>query len=199
MQINLKVDKSVTSSFLSKLTSGFSGAEIENLVNHAIIDTVDKHSQKTDKINEKVLGFKDEVLPSSIEEATIDEESFEEARDRVLTGIKIKMPKDKMRNLTQTAVYESGKILTCFLDPLCKDDIHKVSIATRGSSRSKSYKLQNDHFQGTKEQMISMIDFSLGGIFAEEIYFSSIEKIGTDGGGDLQKATNIAKSMIKEY
>jgi cell division protease FtsH len=109
------------------------------------------------------------------------------------------MPKDKMKNLLQTAVHESGHILTCYLDPICKDDIHKVSIVTRGNSRSKSYKLQNDHVQGTKEEMISMLDFSLGGMFAEEIYFSSSEKIGTGcGNGDLQKATNIAKSMIKE-
>lgn len=146
------------------------------MVNHAIIDAVDHNIENLDKNN------------------------FEEARDRVLTGIKIKIQKDTMKNILQTAVHESGHILTCLLDNICKEDIHKVSIITRGNTKSKSYSLSNDNIQGTKEEMISWLDVSLGGMFAEEIFFSDPNKISTGcGNGDLAKATSIAKTMIKQY
>ena len=158
------------------MTPGFSGAEIENLVNHAIIDGVDNNLE------------------------LLKENNFEEARDRVLTGIKLNIPKETIKNILQTAVHESGHILTCLLDDICKEDIHKVSIVNRGASKSKTYSLSNDNTQGTKEEMISWLDVSLGGRFAEEIYYNDENKISTGcENGDLQKATKLAKSMIKTY
>lgn len=161
---------------MSRLTAGFSGAEIENLVNHAVIDCVDNNKDIMDK------------------------NSFEEARDRVLTGIKLKISKLTHKKLLQTAVHESGHILICLLDKICKEDIHKVSIIPRGKFNSKSYSLSNDSIQGTKEEMISWLDVSLGGIFAEGIYFNDINKIGEGcNNGDLEKASIISKNMIKKY
>lgn len=131
---------------------------------------------------------------------SINKESFEEARDRVLTGIKLKINRETMKNLLQTAVHESGHILTCLLDDICKNDIHKVSIVPRGKHKSRTYSLSNDAFQGTKEEMISRLDVALGGMFAEEIFFDDPKKVGQGcGSGDLSTATNIAKSMIKTY
>lgn len=172
----MKLEEDVSSKFLSKLTSGFSGAEIENLVNHAVIDSVDNDKEQMDKL------------------------SFEEARDRVLTGIKLKIPKQTLKNILQTAVHESGHALTCLLDDICKQNMHKISIIPRGQSKSKSYSLSNDGVEGTKEEMLSFLDVALGGMFAEEIFFHDNNKIGEGcGNGDLNKATNIAKRMIKNY
>ena len=175
-KIQLKISDDVSSQYLSKLTPGFSGAEIENLVNHAIIEAVDKDLDPMTK------------------------DVFEEARDRVLTGIKRKINKLTLNKLIQTAVHESGHALTCYLDPICRENIHKISIIPRGSNASKSYSLSNDSIQGTKEEMYSFIDKSLGGLFAEEIFFQDKSKVSTGcGGGDLDRATNLAKSMIKNY
>jgi ATP-dependent Zn protease len=127
-------------------------------------------------------------------------EVFEESRDRVLTGIKRKINKQTLNRLIQTAVHESGHALACYLDEICKENIHKVTIIPRGTSSSKSYTLSNDSIQGTKEEMYSFIDKSLGGIFAEEIFFDDKNKIGSGcEGGDLERATSLAKSMIKNY
>lgn len=157
------------------MTAGFSGAEISNLINQAILETVEK--KKT----------------------AINLEIFEDSRDRVLTGIKRKVNKSSLNKLIQTAIHESGHILACYLDTICSKNIQKVSIVPRGTSQSKSYELSNDSVQGTKEELISIIDKSLGGIFAEEIYFTDISKISGGCGRDLQRATDVAKSMIKQY
>lgn len=158
------------------MTPGFSGADIENLVNHAIIDSVDNDKDYMDKL------------------------SFEEARDRVLTGIKLKINKLTLKNILQNAVHESGHTLTCLLDDICKEDLHKISIIPRGNTKSKSYKLSNDATQGTKEELISILDVALGGSLAEEIYFDNDGKIGEGcSGGDLDRATSIAKQMIKNF
>eukprot|EP00340_Litonotus_pictus_P001299 CAMPEP_0170522392 /NCGR_PEP_ID=MMETSP0209-20121228/7794_1 /TAXON_ID=665100 ORGANISM="Litonotus pictus, Strain P1" /NCGR_SAMPLE_ID=MMETSP0209 /ASSEMBLY_ACC=CAM_ASM_000301 /LENGTH=800 /DNA_ID=CAMNT_0010809851 /DNA_START=49 /DNA_END=2451 /DNA_ORIENTATION=- len=175
-RIKLPLDPSIKSSFLSKMTAGFSGAEIENLVNHAVIDSVD-HSK-----------------------AEMDKETFEEARDRVLTGIKMKVSRSTVKNLLQTAVHESGHILTCFLDDICKKNIHKVSIVKRGRDKSKSYSLSLEDSDPTKELFFSKIDQALGGLLAEEIFFQDMNKVSDGcGGRDLPLATGTAKRMIKNY
>lgn len=175
-KIQIKISDDVSIGYLSKLTPGFSGAEIENMVNNAVIDAVDKDLSLMTK------------------------EVFEESRDRVLTGIKRKVNKQTLNRLIQTAVHESGHALACYLDEICKENIHKVTIIPRGTSSSKSYTLSNDSIQGTKEEMYSFIDKSLGGIFAEEIFFDDKNKIGSGcEGGDLERATSLAKSMIKNY
>lgn len=157
------------------MTPGFSGAEIENLVNTALISAVDKDLME------------------------IDKEEIEEARDRVLTGIKRKIPKQNMKRLIHTAVHESGHVLTCYLDPICQKNIHKVSIIPRGTQASKTYSLSDENIQGTKEELFSMIDMSLGGIFAEEIYFGKDNRSEGCGDSDLARATGLAKKMIKNF
>lgn len=130
---------------------------------------------------------------------SLNKELFEESRDRVLTGIKKKINKFTLKQLVQTAVHESGHALTCYLDFICKENLYKISIVPRGTSSSKSYELSNDSMQGTKDDLISIIDKSLGGMFAEEIFFSDQNKMSRGCGRDLQRATDVAKSMFKKY
>jgi ATP-dependent metalloprotease len=169
INIPYKVDTDV----LSKMSPGFTGAEIENMINIAIINAVD---------NDKNSLTKDD---------------FEDARDRVVLGIKRKMKKQNIRSLMQTAIHEAGHALACYKDKICNPTIHKVTIAQRGSSKGKT-SILFDSTQVDKEELVSMIDMSLAGIIAEELYFGP-EKVGVGCGNDLARATNLARSMVKKY
>lgn len=163
----------ITPELLSKMTPGFTGAEIENMVNTTIISAVD---------NNKL---------------TISKEDFEDARDRLVMGIKRKVNQKNVRSLLQSAVHEAGHTLVCFKDKICNPGIHKVSIIPRGESKSKTSTLHDD-MEGTKEEFISMIDKSLAGLIAEEIFFGS-DKVSMGCGNDLNRATSLAKSMVTRY
>lgn len=166
--------KEISSDSLSQMTPGFTGAEIENMINTAIIGAVD--------VDKKYLS----------------KEDFEDARDRVVLGIKRRIKeKNNVRSLLQTAVHEAGHTLVCYKDKFCKNGIHKVTIVPRGDSKGKTSTLIDD-IEGTKEEFISMIDMSLAGLIAEELYFGS-EKVSVGCGNDLSRATNLAKSMVKLY
>lgn len=171
---NVKIPmKNVEAEKLSKMTPGFTGAEIENMINTAIISAVDHDRQ------------------------FISNDEFEDARDRVVLGIKLKNKKQNMRSLLQTAIHEAGHTIVCYKDKICKDGIHKVTIVPRGQSKGKTSTIMDD-MEGTKEEFISMIDMSLAGLIAEEIYLGT-EKVSVGCGNDLSKATSLAKSMVKKY
>ncbi len=165
----------ISSDLLSKMTPGFTGAEIENMVNTAIISAVDH------------------------EKTVISKEDFEDARDRVVLGIKrkIKQSSTNVRSLLQTAIHEAGHTLICYKDKICNKGIHKVTIIPRGESKGKTATLLED-MEGTREEFLSMIDMSLAGRIAEEIYFGH-EKVGVGCGNDLSRATALAKRMVKQY
>jgi ATP-dependent metalloprotease len=106
-KINLKKDQLVPNK-LSKMTPGFTGADIENVINISVINAVNK-----DK-----------------EEVTVEE--FGEARDRVLMGISRKNynVSDKKRFLT--SLHEAGHTLICYKSEFCRKNLHKVTIIPRG-------------------------------------------------------------------
>lgn len=175
-KIKLKLDENVTSSDLSQLTPGFTGAEIENMVNLAIITAVDK------------------------EEKIVTKTTFEEARDRIILGLKYKYRKPKnLRYLLQRAVHEAGHTLICFKHKICRDNLHKVTIVPRGDSEGRtSYIVNEEDMQGTKEELTTFIDVAIGGILAEEIYFGEA-KVSVGCGYDLNRATSLATSMVRKY
>jgi ATP-dependent metalloprotease len=174
-KIKMPVKEDITSDLLSKMTPGFTGAEIENMVNTAIISAVD------------------------FDKTFISRQDFEDARDRVVLGIKrrIKNSNANVRSLLQTAIHQAGHTLICYKDKTCNKGIHKVSIVPRGESKGKTSTLLDD-MEGTKEEFLSMIDMSLAGILAEELYFGQ-EKVGIGCGNDLSRATSLAKNMVKNY
>ena len=156
------------------MTPGFTGAEIANMVNHAIISAVDK-----------------DLL-------ILTKKEFEDARDRIILGLMKKSGFKTDKQLLYSAIHEAGHTLVCYLNPLCKDSIFKVTVIPRGSSgRGKTSTLFED-LEGTKEEFQTMIDMSLGGVLAEEIYFGS-HKVTPGCGNDLSKAAALAKSMVKKY
>lgn len=173
-KIKIEVSENVSIKKLASITPGFSGAEIENMVNLAIIEAVD--SNKT----------------------SITKDEFENSRDRVVLGIKRKPRNISDRILLQTAIHEAGHTLVCYKDNICNKSIHKVTIMPRGDTRAATSTFQDEDFQGSKEDFISLIDMSLAGIMAEELYFGD-SKIGTGCGRDLGRASNIAKQMVQKF
>jgi ATP-dependent metalloprotease FtsH len=172
-KIKLPVEPDINLVKLSEMTPGFSGAEIENMVNLATILAIDTHKN------------------------ILNKSSFEEARDRLLMGIKLKSNKN-LRYVLQRAVHEAGHTLICYHSPLCRRDIHKVTIAKRGFHEGKTSILPDEKFSGTREEFEIYIQVSLAGLIAEEIYFGS-DKVSTGCGNDLSKAYSLAKDMVTKY
>lgn len=164
----------ITSDILSKMTPGFTGAEIENMVNMAVIQAVDT------------------------EKPILTKEEFEDARDRVILGIKRKSKTTNVKSTLQTAIHEAGHALVCYNNIICRKGIHKVTIATRGNSKGATSTLLDD-MQGTREEFVAMIDMALAGLLAEEIYFENTDKVGSGCGKDYSRATSLAKSMVTKY
>ncbi len=114
--INFYLDKiklkkeNIETSFIAKLTPGFTGAEIENLVNLATISAVSSN-----------LDF-------------ISHDHFTEARDRVLMGIKRTKLNVTNKRRYKTSLHESGHTLVCYKNELCKKNLEKVTIVSRGNA-----------------------------------------------------------------
>jgi ATP-dependent metalloprotease len=165
--------KNLSSSTIAKMTPGFSGAEIENLVNLSITS----------------------AITSGKKLVTLDD--IGEARDRILMGISRKYYKasDKRRYLT--ALHESGHTLVCYKNDICRKQLHKLTIIPRGPAEGVTFRLHNEDALNSKEEFIADIDMAMGGHVAEELMYG--EGNMTAGcSSDLSKATQVAQSMVKK-
>ena len=169
---NKVLDKSVTLDNLAKRTPGFSGADLENLLNEAALLTVRR--------NKKAITM------SEIDEAT----------DRVLMGpAKItKKYTDKEKKLV--AYHESGHaVMGIKLDGA--NEVQKITIIPRGHAGGYTMMTpKEDNFTATKNELLESICGLLGGRVAEELTFNEIT---TGAHDDFKKATNIARKMVTEY
>ncbi|CAI2360021.1 unnamed protein product [Moneuplotes crassus] len=166
---------------LGKMTPGFSGADLENLVNTAIADAV--HKDKTHA----------------------DMKDFEEAKDRIIMGIERKNLHIGNRIRLNTAIREAGRALTCYYTE-GSQKLYKATIVNRGASTGATFTLpdESDMIALSKEKLLAHIDICLGGMAAEEIIFKefspdNMNAISTEGGKHLARATNLAKSGVREY
>lgn len=169
---NKVLDKSVTLDNLAKRTPGFSGADLENLLNEAALLTVRR--------NKKAITM------SEIDEAT----------DRVLMGpAKVtKKYTDKEKKLV--AYHEAGHaVLGIKLDGA--KEVQKITIIPRGHAGGYTMMTpKEDTFNYTKNELLESICGLLGGRIAEEITFNEITTGAQD---DFKKATNIARRMVTEF
>ena len=160
---------------LSKMTPGFSGAEIENLINLATINSV----------NTK----KKELTMSDINEA----------RDRILMGIARKNTSFSEKRRYFTSLHEAGHTLMCFKDELCRKTLQKVTIIPRGGAEGVTLFLTNEEIElGSKSEFLSKIDIAMGGHVAEELMYGN-DHVTAGCSSDLEKATSIAQDMVKKY
>lgn len=155
-------------------TPGFSGADLENLLNEAALVTA-RHDNNV-----------------------ITMEEIDEAIDRVIAGPakKSRVISEKERKIV--AYHESGHtIIGMVLDDA--DTVHKVTIVPRGQAGGYAVMLpKEDRYMVTRAELFDRITGLLGGRVAEEIIFGK-DHVSTGASNDFQRATGIAKKMITEY
>ncbi|MDY7034234.1 MAG: ATP-dependent zinc metalloprotease FtsH [Thermodesulfobacteriota bacterium] len=166
------LSESVELEVLSRGTPGFTGADLENLVNEAAL------------------------LAARKDKAEIQMEDFEEAKDKVMMGAErrsmIISPEEK-RN---TAYHEAGHVLVAKLLP-GTDPIHKVTIIPRGRSLGLTQQLPLDEKHTyPKEYLLNNIAILLGGRVAEEIVLGDLT---TGSGNDLERSTDLVRKMVCEW
>lgn len=157
---------------LARLTAGFTGADIENILNESAILAA--------RENRKLIEMKD----------------ISEAINKVMAG-----PAKRSRLVTEsdkriTAYHESGHAIVAKLMKHC-DSVHEVSIIPRGMAAGYTITLpENDDNHMTKGKLLDNIAMMLAGRAAEEIV---IQDISTGASNDIQRASKIARKMVTEW
>ncbi len=168
------LDKDVDLKVLAKRTPGFTGADLQSLLNEAALLAARR--------NKKVINM-----------AEIDD-----AIDRVIAGIekKSKVMTDEDKEIT--SYHEVGHALLAKLLKDC-DELHKVTIIPRGYALGITWtKPEDNKVHVSKSKLLDQITMTLGGRVAEELVYGS-DKISTGASSDLQKVTEVAKKMVTQW
>lgn len=157
---------------IARGTPGFSGADLENLVNEAALLAA--------RINKKYLEMTD----------------FEQAKDKVLMGVERKSMVLTESERRTTAYHEAGHTLVGKFIP-GTDPIHKVTIIPRGMALGVTQTLPNeDRVNLSRERAENNIAFLMGGRIAEELV---LHQRTTGAGNDIERATDLARRMVCEW
>ncbi len=170
---NVKVGKAVDIKIIAARTPGFVGADLANVVNEAAL------------------------LAARMGKESVDMENFEESINRVVAGLEKKKRVMSKKELEIVAYHESGHALVAESVPGA-DKVHRISIIPRGIA-ALGYTLQlptEDRYLLTRSELLDRLAVLLGGRAAEEMIF---HEISTGAQNDLERATEIAMSMVKEY
>jgi cell division protease FtsH len=170
---NKRLGPDVDLALLARRTPGFVGADLENLCNEAAL------------------------LAARARKEHIEMSDFEEALDRVLTGLKRRGLYITEREKEQIAYHEAGHALVGKLLPHA-DPVHKISIIPRGEG-ALGFTLQlptEDRYIVSRDELFDKLTVLFGGRAAEEVVFNSQT---TGAAEDLKQATEIAKRMVVEY
>ncbi|XP_040290306.1 ATP-dependent zinc metalloprotease YME1L1 isoform X2 [Bufo bufo] len=170
----IKYDQSLDAEIIARGTVGFSGAELENLVNQAALKAA---------VDEKEM-------------VTMRELEF--AKDKILMGPERRSVEIDDKNKKITAYHESGHAIIAYFT---KDamPINKATIMPRGPTLGHVSLLpENDRWSETRSQLLAQMDVSMGGRVAEEIIFGP-ENITTGASSDFDGATKIAKLMVTRF
>ncbi|XP_008431352.1 ATP-dependent zinc metalloprotease YME1L1-like isoform X2 [Poecilia reticulata] len=170
----IKVDPAIEANVIARGTVGFSGADLENLVNQAALKAA---VDGKDMVTMKELEF---------------------AKDKILMGPERRSAEIDQKNKLITAYHESGHAIVAYYT---KDamPINKATIMPRGPSLGHVSMLpENDRWSETRSQLLAQMDVSMGGRVAEEIIFGH-ENITTGASNDFDGATRIAKMMVTRY
>ncbi|KAG4304961.1 hypothetical protein PORY_001636 [Pneumocystis oryctolagi] len=170
----IKVAQDIDLSVLARGTPGFSGADLQNLVNQAAI--------KSSKSNSTSVSMKD----------------FEWARDKILMGTERKSAFITEESKRNTAYHEGGHALVALYTPGAMK-LHKATIIPRGNSLGMVMQLPDmDKDSESRKEFLAKIDVALGGRVAEELTLGK-ENVTSGSLNDIQNATAIAKAMVTQY
>ena len=166
------VEKTADLDVLARRTPGFTGADLSNLVNEAALLSARR--------NKTIIGMQE----------------LEESIERVMAGPerKSKVMSDKEKRLT--AYHEGGHTLVGMLLPNA-DPVHKVTIIPRGRAGGYTLMLpKEDRSYATRSELLDQLKTLLAGRVAEEVV---LHEISTGASNDIQRATQLVRSMITEY
>lgn len=168
---NKPLEKDVDLKTIARITSGFTGAEIENLLNEAAILTA--------KENRKEITTED--IQKSMMKVTLGPQK----KSRVIEE------QDKLN----TAIHESGHAIINRLAKI-KSPVQEVSIIPRGGAGGYTLSADDDRIFYYKERLLCRIQVLLGGITAEKLF---VGDISTGASSDLKRATELARRMVTEW
>ena len=169
----VKLDKSVNVKEIARITSGFVGADLANLVNEAAL------------------------LAARANKSAISMQEFIDGVDRVTTGLEKRQCVLRIDEKRRIAYHESAHALAAYCLP-DTEPVNKVSIIPRGlaSMDLAVQRPEGDRYLLTEGELLSRIQVLLAGTVAEEIIFGDTS---TGAQSDLERATEIARSMIMDY
>jgi cell division protease FtsH len=169
---NKPLGKGVSLETLAKRTPGFSGADLENLLNEAALLAARKNKNFIEMID------------------------CDEAIDRVMVGPERKSLAMSQKEKETTAFHESGHAIVGGLLEKA-DPVHKVTIIPRGMALGITWSLpEDDRHSQTREELLASITMAMGGRIAEEIKFGDVT---TGASNDFEKATELARRMVTQY
>jgi cell division protease FtsH len=162
----------VDPSIVARSTPGFSGADLENLVNEAAL------------------------IAARREAEAVCMRDFEVAKDKVLLGAERRSVIMSEQERRVTAYHEAGHALVALLEEHC-DPVHKVTIVARGMALGVTQTLPTeDRHTVSRDQLLARLTSTMGGRAAEEVVF---KQFTTGAADDLQKATQIARQMVCRF
>ena len=169
---DVKMDKDINLEKIAKQTTGFSGADLANLINEAALLGARR--------NKRVVG----------------KEELQEAMERVIAGPERKSKKKSEEDKKIAAYHEAGHALLSYLIEGA-DPLHKVTIISRGMAGGYTIQLpKKDHDFYMKTKFLGIITGFLGGRASEEITFKDVSNGARD---DIKRATMLARDMVTQY
>ncbi|KAK9464612.1 peptidase family M41-domain-containing protein [Lipomyces arxii] len=171
---NVETSKSVDVEAIARGTPGFSGADLQNLVNQAAIHA------------------------SQVNALQVDTNHFEWAKDKILMGAEKRTMVLTEKTKRLTAFHEAGHALMAMYTPGATT-LYKATILPRGRALGITFQLpEMDKYDQTKKELLAQIDVCMGGKAAEE-FINGSENVTSGCASDLKKATSIAKQMVTSF
>ena len=162
----------VSLKIIAQTTAGFTGADLENLLNEAALLAARKNAKA--------------ITEADIEEATI----------KVVMGVEKKSRVMKEKDKLITSYHEAGHAIVSYFLP-SQDEVHQISIIPRGMAAGYTmYRPADDRRHTTKTELTEQICSLLGGRVAEKL---TQDDITTGASNDIQRATEIAQKMVMKY
>jgi cell division protease FtsH len=174
IKVHLKrspIDPAVNPEVLAKGTPGFSGADLENMVNEAALIAAKKGKEH------------------------LTMEDFEDAKDKIFMGLERKSKVMREEDKRTTAYHEGGHALVARFLPET-DSINKITIIPRGRAAGVTWFLPEEKDFRYKDQLMSELSVAMGGRVAEEIVFG---RISTGAANDIKQATELAHNMVRSW
>ena len=165
------LSKDINTNVLAKGTPGFSGADLENLVNEAALLSAKRNKDR------------------------LDMNYFEDAKDKVFMGLERKSKVITEEDKRTTAYHEGGHALVARFLPET-EAVNKITIIPRGRAAGVTWFLPEERDFKYKDQLESDLSVSFGGRIAEELV---IKRVSTGASNDIKQATDLAHKMVREW